>query len=186
MDSLKIVEKLELCPIISAVHEPQFNDALSSPCEIVFLLEGDVMTVGQKIDVAHKSGKLIFVHIDLMKGIGKDKCGVQFLANLGVDGIISTRAPLIKNAKEIGILAVQRYFALDSQGLESIKEMIFSAKPDFVEIMPGVIEKVIKKFANEKTPVIAGGLLETKAEVTAALKSGALAVSTGKKDLWYL
>ena len=89
MDSLKIVEKLELCPIISAVHEPQFNDALSSPCEIVFLLEGDVMTVGQKIDVAHKSGKLIFVHIDLMKGIGKDKCGVQFLANLGVDGIIN-------------------------------------------------------------------------------------------------
>ena len=186
MNSLKIIEKLELCPIISAVHESQFSDALLSPSEVVFLLEGDVMSVAEKIDIAHKSGKAIFVHIDLMKGIGKDKCGVKFLANLGADGIISTRAPLIKNAKEIGVLAVQRYFALDSQGLESIKEMIASAKPDFVEIMPGVIEKVIKKFANDKIPVIAGGLLETKMEVTAALNSGALAVSTGKKDLWYL
>ena len=64
--------------------------------------------------------------------------------------------------------------------------MIASAKPDFVEIMPGVIEKVIKKFASDKIPVIAGGLLETKGEVTAALKSGALAVSTGKKELWYI
>lgn len=186
MDSLEVIERLGIFPIISAVHELQFNDALLSPCEVVFLLEGDVMSVGEKIDAAHKNGKLIFVHIDLMKGIGKDKCGVQFLANLGADGIISTRAPLIKNAKEIGILAVQRYFALDSQGLESIKEMITSAKPDFVEIMPGVIEKVIKKFASDKIPVIAGGLLETKGEVTAALKSGALAVSTGKKELWYI
>ena len=118
MESVKFIEKLELCPIISAVHEVQFLDALSSPCEVIFLLEGDVMSVGEKITSAHQSGKLVFVHIDLMKGIGKDKCGVQFLANLGADGIISTRAALIKNAKEIGILSVQRYFALDSQGLE--------------------------------------------------------------------
>ena len=75
MNSLKIIEKLELCPIISAVHESQFSDALLSPSEIVFLLEGDVMSVAEKIDTAHKSGKAIFVHIDLMKGIGKDKCG---------------------------------------------------------------------------------------------------------------
>ena len=100
--------------------------------------------------------------------------------------IISTRASLIKNAKEIGILAVQRYFALDSQGLDSIKEMIASARPDFVEIMPGVIEKVIRKFANDEIPVIAGGLLESKSEVTTALSGGAVAVSTGKQELWYL
>ena len=183
---VSVVEKLELCPIIAAVHEDKFNDALESPAEIIFLLEGDVMTVGDKISEAHKNGKCLFIHIDLMKGIGKDKCGVQYLYNLGADGIISTRASLIKNAKEIGMLAVQRYFALDSQGLDSIKDMIASAKPDFVEIMPGVIEKVIRRFANDEIPVIAGGLLETKGEVTAALSGGALAVSTGKKELWYI
>ena len=64
--------------------------------------------------------------------------------------------------------------------------MLSATNPDLIEIMPGVIEKVIKKFASDKIPVIAGGLLETKGEVTAALKSGALAVSTGKKELWYI
>ncbi|MBQ3548068.1 MAG: glycerol-3-phosphate responsive antiterminator [Clostridia bacterium] len=180
------VEKLELCPIIAAVHEDKFDAALKSPVEIIFLLEGDVMTIGDKIKQVHENGKSVFIHIDLMKGIGKDKCGVQYLADLGADGIISTRASLIKNAKEIGILAVQRYFALDSQGLDSIKEMIASARPDFVEIMPGVIEKVIRKFANDEIPVIAGGLLESKSEVTTALSGGAVAVSTGKQELWYL
>lgn len=179
-------ESLELSPIIAAVHEELFDEALESPAELIFLLEGNVMTVGEKIIKAHEKGKSIFIHIDLMKGIGKDKCGVEFLANLKADGIISTRVSLIKNAREIGILSVQRYFALDSQGLDSIKEMISAAKPDFIEIMPGVIEKVISRFAKDKIPVIAGGLIETKAEVTAALSCGAIAVSTGKKGLWYL
>ncbi|MBQ3075076.1 MAG: glycerol-3-phosphate responsive antiterminator, partial [Clostridia bacterium] len=34
-------------------------------------------------------------------------------------------------------------------------------------------------------PLIAGGLIETKAEVMDALQSGAIAVSTGKEELWY-
>lgn len=185
MNSSRVIEKLELCPIISAVHDEQFDDALKSPTEIIFMLEADVMSVAEKINAAHDVGKLVFIHIDLMKGIGKDKSGVEFLAKCGADGIISTRVGLIKNAKEIGILSVQRYFALDSQGIESIKEMIKSAQPDLIEIMPGVIEKVIRKFAGNKIPVIAGGLVETKAEVTAALSSGAMAVSTGRKELWY-
>lgn len=179
-------ESLELCPVIAAVHEDLFEESLSSPVEIIFLLEGNVMTVGRQIKKAHENGKSIFIHIDLMKGIGKDKCGVEFLSNLNADGIISTRASLIKNAREIGMLSVQRYFALDSQGIGSIKEMINTVRPDFIEIMPGVIEKIITRFATEDIPIIAGGLIETKSEVTKALSCGAIAVSTGKKDLWYI
>ena len=55
-----------------------------------------------------------------------------------------------------------------------------------IEIMPGVITKTISKFANSSIPVIAGGLIETKEEVTAALSAGAIAVSTGKECLWYI
>ena len=36
----------------------------------------------------------------------------------------------------------------------------------------------------EENPVIAGGLLQTKAEVTDALSAGATAVSTGCPELW--
>lgn len=179
-------QKWETCPIIAAIHDSSFEEALLSPAEILFLLEGTVMNVAERIERTHKRGKSIFVHIDLMKGIGKDKCAVTYLASLGVDGIISTKAALIKAAKDAGLIAIQRFFAVDSQGLDSAKEMIASSHPDLIEIMPGVIDKVIRRFASEAIPVIAGGLIESKTEVTSALSSGAVAVSTGKKELWYL
>lgn len=83
-------------------------------------------------------------------------------------------------------MTVQRFFALDSKGLEAIEEMLESVKPDLIEIIPGVIGKVIKRFSAGNTHVIAGGLIETKAEVTDALSHGADAVSTGMTELWYL
>ena len=52
--------------------------------------------------------------------------------------------------------------------------------------MPGVIPKVIEKFAEKNINVIAGGLIETKAEVLTALQHSATAVSTGKSELWYI
>lgn len=55
-----------------------------------------------------------------------------------------------------------------------------------MEIMPGTVDKVLAAFAATGIPVIAGGLIETKAEITTALSSGAVAVSTGKKELWYV
>lgn len=179
-----MIERFELCPVVAAVRGESFSDALSSPAEIIFLLDGSVMSVAEDISRAHSANKAIFIHIDLIKGIGKDKSGVEFLAHHGADGIISTRASLIKNAKELGIASVQRYFAVDSQGIETARELITVAKPDFIEIMPGVIDKVTQKFVSFNIPVIAGGLIETKQEVTSALSHGAMAVSTGKKELW--
>lgn len=182
----EIQERLEICPLVASVHEDRFEQALESPTRIVFLLEGTVMTVAEQIRMAHEKDKAIFVHVDLMRGIGKDRCGVEYLVKLGADGIISTRASLIKSAKDLGVIAVQRYFAIDSQGVESIRDMIGATRPDFIEILPGVIDKVIARFASEDVPVIAGGLIETKAEVMAALGCGAVAVSTGTQDLWSL
>ena len=83
-------------------------------------------------------------------------------------------------------MAVQRFFALDSQGMESISENLENTVSDLIEIMPGVIGKAISRFSGGKVPVIAGGLIETKKEVMAALECGALAVSTGNQALWHI
>ena len=103
-----------------------------------------------------------------------------------MDGIISTKAQLIRAAKDLGLLTVQRFFALDSQGMGSVLEMLKNTNPHFMEIMPGVIPKVIARLSKESIPVIAGGLIETKGEITAALGSGATAISTGRPELWEL
>ncbi|MBO5912130.1 MAG: glycerol-3-phosphate responsive antiterminator [Clostridia bacterium] len=182
----ELIERLENCPVVAAIREDGFNDALNSPAEVIFLLGCSILTVADLIKRAHEKDKLVLVHVDLADGIGKDKAGIEYLTNCSVDGIISTRSHLIRAAKECGIIAVQRFFALDSQGVNSVEEVLHASSPTLIEIMPGVAGKVINRFANGKVPVIAGGLIETKAEVMEALSKGALAVSTGKKDLWYI
>lgn len=180
----KTLELLENCPIIAAVKDEKFAEALKSPAEIIFLLNANIMTVGEHIALAHNQRKKLFVHIDLAEGIGKDKAGITFLAENGVDGIISTRSALIRIAKEKNLSTVQRIFALDSQGVSGASEMLKASETEFAEIMPGVAYKVISKLAKTNVPIIAGGLIETKIEVMEALGAGAVAVSTGKKELW--
>lgn len=179
-------DSLDRFPVIATVHASELLKALESPAEILVHMKADLLTIKEDIEAVHSKGKSILVHIDLAEGIASDKTGIQFLTNLGVDGIISTRGKLIRQAKDMGLITVQRFFALDSQGIESIEEMLAVCSPDFIEIIPGVIGKVISRFASRGIPVIAGGLIESKSEITEALSCGAAAVSTGKEDLWYV
>ena len=182
----ELIDCLEQNPVIAAVGEDKWEVALASPAQVLFHLAAELTTVKERIAQAHKAGKLLLVHIDLAEGIGKDRVGIRYLAECGVDGIISTKAQLIRYAKDQGLLTVQRFFALDSKGMESIEEMLRITNPHLMEIMPGVIGKAIHRFSCGRVPVIAGGLVQTKQEVTEALGCGATAVSTGQQSLWYL
>ena len=184
MNIQSITEALDRTPIIAAIDSFGWQKSVDSDVEVLFHLSANIMSIANDIKIAKLNNKYVFVHIDLAEGIGKDKTGIKWLSELGVDGIISTRTQLIRGAKECGLTAIQRFFALDSKGMNSISEMIDTARPDLIEIMPGVIPKVLRHFSERGIPVIAGGLIETKAEITAALGSGAIAVSTGKSDLW--
>ena len=186
MKKERLLELLADNPIIAAVNEDGFEAALASPADVIFCLHASILTIADRVKRAHAAKKVIFVHVDLADGIGRDRQGVAYLASLGVDGVISTRTQLVRAAREEGVLSVQRFFALDSQGLSSMEETLEGTAPDLLEIMPGVIGKVIARVATGKTPVIAGGLVETKEELFAALSNGAIAVSTGKKELWYM
>lgn len=177
-------EALKGSPIIAAVKDKNFDGALKSPVKVIFLLGAGILTLKQRVDAAHKAKKFIFVHMDLAEGIGKDRYGVKYLSMCGVDGIISTKSAIIRAAKECGMLTVQRFFAYDSQGVESIDETLYSTNPDIAEIMPGVIGKIIERFSKGSVPLIAGGLIDKSEEVAEALKLGAIAISTGKEELW--
>lgn len=180
----EVMDALERTPVIAATDCAGWQSAVRSDTEVLFHLGADIMTVADDIQAAKQGGKFVFIHIDLADGIGKDRAGIDWLKKLGADGIISTRTQLIRAAHESGLLAVQRFFMLDSKGMHSVAETIENTRPDLIEIMPGVIPKALKLFSHQAIPVIAGGLIETKQEATAALSSGAIAVSTGKKELW--
>ena len=101
------------------------------------------------------------------------------------DGVISTRPALIKYAKNLGLITVFRFFLVDSLSLSGLKKQIDSCGADFVDIMPGVMPKVIKKVCEiTSVPVITGGLIADKEDVISALSAGAQCISTTCEKLW--
>ncbi len=173
--------------VIAAVRtEKEVLEALESPVDTVFFLAPGVFTLGSVVERAHARGKRLFIHMDLAEGIGKDKMGLKLAKNLHIDGIISTRSAMIKMAKEVGLYTVQRFFIMDSHSIDTTLETIKATRPDMMEIMPGVLPKVITRLRGEtEIPLIAGGLIDSRAEIETAIEHGAMAVSIGKKEFWW-
>ena len=172
--------------VIAAVrNSEQLLLAAKSEVDMIFMLTPNITKLKSHIEIAHNAGKKLFVHIDLAEGIGKDEYGIRFVSELGADGIISTRSNMIKLAKKIGMYTVQRFFIVDSHSVDTAVDSIRIAKPDIVEIMPGVVCKKIVEFAQKvNTPILVGGLVEFKDEVDDALAAGAEGISTAARELW--
>lgn len=172
--------------IIAAVrNQNEFALALKSNVSTVFMLSTNIEIIKDQIELAHKHGKKLFVHVDLADGVGKDVYGIKYLKGLGVDGVISTRTNVIKYARQEGVFTVQRFFIVDSHSIDTTVDSLSSSKADMIEIMPGTLTKVIARLKNMvNMPIVAGGLVETQAEIDDAINSGATAVSTGKAKFW--
>jgi glycerol uptake operon antiterminator len=69
--------------------------------------------------------------------------------------------------------------------VESAVEGIRKLGPDAIEIMPGILPRIIGHVSRSTTvPVIAGGLVQTTGDVEKILASGAVAISTTRSELW--
>lgn len=172
--------------IIAAVKNiNELTLACKTEVSMVFWLSPSILTLDTMIRTAHAAGKQIFLHIDLAEGIGKDREGLLYVKKRGADGIISTRVNIIKAARETGLQTVQRFFMVDSHSVNTALEGIRASRTDMVEVMPGIVTKVIADLHKKLSiPIIAGGLLDSKEEVEKALESGAAAISTSRAELW--
>lgn len=174
-------------PVIAAVkNEAQLADALVGECETIFLLCGDILNIGTLCAKVKAAGKHPILHLDLVNGLAPREIAVDFIRETTcAEGIISTRPQLIRRAKELGLFAVLRVFVIDSRALETIERECGTTEPDVIEILPGVMPDVIRKISGMfQTPLIAGGLISTKQEIMAALRAGAIAVSTTNRACW--
>ena len=136
-------------PVIAAVKTDEaLTAALASPCSAVFLLASTLLTVDGLVHRIRDAGKLAVVHIDLVDGLSSREIAVDSLIALcHPDGIISTRPTLIRRARHRGLLTVQRAFILDSLSLTSLSGQLEQGKPDFVEILPGIMPRVIAEIS---------------------------------------
>lgn len=179
---------LELNPIVAAVKD---DEGLKLCCDnkdikIVFVLYGDICTIGSIVRKIQESDKKAIVHLDLVAGLSAKDAAVEFLKySAKADGLISTRPQLIKKANTLDMYTVLRVFALDSMAYENINRQIGAGNPDVLEILPGLMPKVIKKVCEQvKIPVIAGGLISEKEDVVNALSAGATSVTTTNCNVW--
>jgi len=173
--------------IVSIRNDSDFKYALNSRAAALFILHGDIFNLPQIMKECKNHNKLVFLHMDLIKGIGRDREGIIYLARKELcNGILTTKSNLIEVAKKKGLIAIQRLFLLDSASLKTGEQLLKHNQPDAVEILPGIaapyfIEHIYKKLL---CPVIAGGLISGKSEIEELFKKGVLAVSTSKKELW--
>lgn len=178
---------LNACPVIAAVKDENGLEAcLNAPCRIVFVLYGSIMDIPEIVARIRAAGKTPLVHLDLVDGLAARESAVDFIRfRTSAEGIISTKSVLIKRAKELGLIAVQRFFLLDSLALTNIAKQVRLNAPDVIEIIPGVMPKVIR-FVAERSPlpVIAGGLIHDAEDIQNALGAGAAAISATNVELW--
>lgn len=185
----RVFDRMVDSPVIAAVKD---GAGLEVSCkaeeiQVLFILFGDICNITQIVKKAKDAGKLVFVHMDLIQGLSAKDVAVDFIKkNTQADGIITTKPALIPRAKELGLCTVLRFFVLDSLALENVQRQQ-GVKPDFIEILPGVMPKIIRRLCkHSRVPIIAGGLIADREDVVNALDAGAFSVSTTNQQVWFM
>ncbi|GAB7388466.1 glycerol-3-phosphate responsive antiterminator [Bacillaceae bacterium] len=174
-------------PIIAAVRDVnRIREASNSPVQSIFLMTGDIFSIEECVRIARTHHKSIFLHVDLIKGVANDREGIQYLARcVKPDGVVSTKSQIIRVAKKEGLLAIQHLFMIDTHAFQTGIRNIQESEPHAIELMPGLMPRVIRDLAAVvSVPIVTGGLVKTREEIQAALQSGAVAVAIGDPGLW--
>ena len=185
----KIRDLFEISPIITAVKDEQgLEKALKTESPVVFLLFGNICNITGLVDQVKNGAKIAIVHMDLIQGLSSKEVAVDFIhPNTKAGGIIRTKAPLVRHAMDLGMIGGQRTFLIDSMALETTKKQLLTFQPDFMELMPGVMPKILKTVRGyTEIPLVAGGLISDKKDILAAFDAGVDAVSTTREELWGL
>ena len=181
----RILEAFEDCPVVAAIKDEEgLKKCLGSDIPIVFVLYGDICNIRDIVGRLKQAGKIVIIHLDLITGLSSKEIAVTYLRSVTHgDGIISTKPAVIRKAKEEGMFAIMRFFI----AFESIQKQVEYVHPDMIEILPGLMPKVIRKICSQsRIPVIAGGLITDKEDIMAALGAGAISISTTNQKVWFM
>ncbi len=181
-------DSTERCPVIAGIKSDEWLEKCkSSNCEIVYILYGNICTIGDIVKQVKDAGKMAVVHIDLIAGLATKEISVDFIRQFTeADGIISTKPHLIKHANDLGLFTVQRFFMIDTITYNNIKKHVKDTKPDVVEMLPAGLDKMIRYAVEqvEGKPLVASGLVLDEDDVRRALSAGAIAISTTNLEVW--
>ncbi|UVI32894.1 glycerol-3-phosphate responsive antiterminator [Paenibacillus spongiae] len=180
---------LEAHRMIASIKEPKHIEiALAHRHRLsgVFLLTGHIGVVKGYVDVFKEHQLPVFLHLEKIGGLSTDFYGLDYLAKaIKPTGIITTKTNVVKTAMKMGLLTIQRFFLIDTEGLENISKSLCQVEPDIVEVMPARIPEMLRMVkAFTPLPILTGGLLFEQGQAIECLNNGAVAVTTSKPELW--
>lgn len=151
----------------------------------VLLMDIHISELTVAVKTLKDLGKKVLVHAELIKGLKSDPYGIEHLAHVHfIDGVISVKSSVIQKAKKLKLLTIQRLFLIDKASYQRSVELVKETAPDYIEMLPGCVYKMITRLKNDTgIEVIAGGLIDTYEEVTLALNEGAKAITTSSPRL---
>lgn len=92
-------------------NEEQLENALNSNIEIIFVLFGNILNVSELSEKIYGKNKIGIIHVDLLDGLSNREFALKFLKQkTKFQGIISTKPAMVKIAKKLGFIAIQRVF----------------------------------------------------------------------------
>jgi len=188
MTKQEFLRLAHLYPVAAAIKaNDDIRVALESDVQLLFILKGDAFQLAPFVSAAHEQGKGLVVHVDLVSGIGKDRAGIQYLRQIGVDAIITSRSQLVAAGKAEGMVTIQRLLLLEDSALETGVRTIARAAPDIIEVLPGIIFPEIAPALRQLLPgpFIAGGFIRTTADIARIQAAGGILSSSSTRQLWY-
>lgn len=187
MQVFDFYERISINPVIASVYDlDKLDEALDSPCEIIFLLTGNIFNLKEVSNKVKSKNKGLYILIDSIDGFSKDTWGLEYIIkNVHPDGIITAKQNLIKLSKDMGAFTIQRLYIYDSYSLSNAIDSIKNNRPNLVELLPGIMPSVIKSIISKtKISLIASGLIRDIHDLNISFESGAIGSATSNSQLW--
>ncbi|MGF6769935.1 glycerol uptake operon antiterminator [Paraburkholderia sp. GAS199] len=175
-------------PVIATLYGvEQIDTFLESAAEVSIVANVELRKLHPVVATLTKAGKYVIVNIDSCDGLSQDKGGVEYLADIGVTSLVSTRVATIQRGNRAGLVTMQKVFVTDRSTWPRSMKALEQSDPNLVQLMPApMLSHLSKQDRKALPPIVASGFVCNKGDVFEALKNGAVAVSTSDSELWNL
>ncbi|MFX1676702.1 glycerol-3-phosphate responsive antiterminator [Paraburkholderia sp. A2WS-5] len=175
-------------PVIATLYGADEIDCfVQSAAEVAIVANVDLRKLHRVVAALAKADKYVIVNIDSCDGLSQDKGGVEYLADIGVTSLVSTRVATIQRGNRAGLVTMQKVFVTDRSTWPRSVKALEQSDPNLVQLMPApMLARLSAQDRKALPPIVASGFVCNEADVLGILGGGAVAVSTSDTELWNL
>lgn len=175
-------------PVIATLYGAELiDDFIASEAEISIVANFELRRLQSVIKSLTDAKKYPIVNIDSCDGLSQDKGGVDYLAEIGAKGLVSTRVATVQRAKKAGLVSIQKVFVTDRSTFPRSVSALEQSEPNLVQLMPApMLPHIPAQYRKAMPPIVASGFVCGREDALSAISNGAIAVSTSDKKLWKL